>query len=220
MASVPGAVQTWLRLILPEGCLLCCPALLMSWRAGAGCCCVHWRLPSAAFPAHRSFVCQREREEEGIKVVKKGRRATIHSVNESTDRLKSFFFLNQPIPRVSPEQIGLLTRGMSLAFSFIFHVIHPAVERKKNKNSIMKRFVQFCSSSIRKEIQIREVSHAILHQDWSEMKYASVPPHFPSRQCEEVRAKRAGQCRAGRTRLDDEHTQKQMDVKLFQSTGT
>lgn len=48
--------------LLPEGCLLCCPALLKSWRAGARCCCVHWRLPSAAFPAHRSFVCQREGE--------------------------------------------------------------------------------------------------------------------------------------------------------------
>lgn len=44
------------RCCLPEGCLLCCPVPLMFWRAGAGCCCVHWTLPLASFPAHCSFV--------------------------------------------------------------------------------------------------------------------------------------------------------------------
>lgn len=41
----------------PEGCLLCCPAPLTSWRAGARCRFAHWRLPLASFPAHHSFVC-------------------------------------------------------------------------------------------------------------------------------------------------------------------
>lgn len=49
---------------LPEGCLLCCPVPLMFWRAVAGCCCVHWILPLAFFPAHRSFVCWKEKQKK------------------------------------------------------------------------------------------------------------------------------------------------------------
>lgn len=134
-ASVPEVVRTWLRLFLPEGCLLCCPALLMSWRAGAGCCCVHWRLPSAAFPAHHSFVCQKERRGEGrrsgIIVVKRWGREGKYSHHKWKHSRTDVLYFNKQIYWVCSAQTGLLTWGMSLDVYFNIQVIQPVFEGRK-----------------------------------------------------------------------------------------
>lgn len=168
--------------LLPEGCLLCCPALLKSWRAGARCCCVHWRLPSAAFPAHRSFVCQREGERGRrgrseimvVNVLKKtcgGQLCTGYEWKDGGTEIFSDESSN--LLRVSPTQTGLLTRGMSLHFHLNIHVVRPAIEgQKKKKNPPQAIFAKLCSSSIWNKIQFREeiyFCHSLLRFNRYEM---------------------------------------------------